>query len=178
MIDLFTILTLTTTFLTTIVLSGINFIKHKSLETLKLGTIYTLCFFLLNIFFPSPFHLLIILLLLPFLNKQANKQSIAYFLSLTSIAFINSSFETYSYILLSNLTITILFFLTFSKIIFKNQTKHIEFRLDQLKWGSIQDSQELQDNLRALTPGYLKSFHISKIDTIDESIYVTVKYEE
>jgi hypothetical protein len=174
MIDLFTVSTFLATLVSVSTLSGINFIKNKNQENLKLGLTFSISLFLLNLYIPSPFHLLLII----FLNKPRHSiQTKAYLSTVTAIAFINSTFDNFSYIIFSNIILITIFFFAYSKIIFKNNSKTINFRLDQLKWANLNSSQDLQNSLAAMTPGHFKSFKIDKIDTIDESIYVTVTYE-
>lgn len=178
MLDLFFLQTFIITLISLVSISGIFFIKTPQKEIIKFHLIFALCLFFLNYLQPASTNLLLLSFPILLNLKNPNLHKLTYSTLISGLILTNSTVHNLSYLIISNFLITLLYFFLFSKIIFPNQTKSINYRLDNLKWSQINSSQELQDKIQAMTPGPIKNIHISKIDTIEESVYLKVQYED
>lgn len=178
MIDQFTIQTLLLNLLITIGVSGVFYIKNKQSETIKIGFLYSVCLYLVNLYQHSITTLLLGLFISIYLYKNSiNSKVLAYLLTLTSISLINSTYDNFWYLTLSNFTILFIYFLLFSKIIFKNNTCNQTIILDLLEWKELHKNQILKDKLQTLTSGVIISIETPKIDNIREEVTINITYE-
>lgn len=178
MLDLFFLQTFIITLISLVSISGIFFIKTPQKEIIKFHLIFALSLFFLNYLQPSITNLLLLSFPILLNLKNPNPHNLTYSTLISGLILANSTVQNFTYLIISNLLLIILYFLLFSKILFQNQIKSINYRLDDLRWTQINSSQELKDKIQAMTPGPIKSIHISKIDTIEESVYLKVQYED
>lgn len=177
MIDFFTFQILILTTLSTLIASSIFFIKNKNQESVKFGIIYVICLLFVNIYQFTNLTLLIGSIPLILLIKNTNYKLASYYLILTSIGLINSTYTNFWYVLLANLAIIGSYFIIFSKLIFKNQTETQKIIIDQKDWQELLSQNTLNDKLQSLTNSVIKSIKIESIDTVSELVTIMVKYE-